>query len=305
MKSKLLAFVLCLSVLLGACGQGTPANTNSQSLEPLTIGLMPAVDAAPILIAEQEGYFAELGLTVELTVYNNALDRQAALQSGQIDGTISDIVALINNVSNGFPIKATSCTDGSFLIVTGESFSESAETVKVGLMEVSVVNYLADQFLGDSYQLDKVYINDIPARIEMLAKGQIDAAVLPEPIATNAQLAGLDKKAYPYSDQYSPELLVFTANALTAKSASLMAFHQAYNKAVDYCNANTDAVRTILVEKIGVTPEAKDLMQLPEYNRTMLPDEAYVSKLTDWIEQTMGTEIQAAYADFIDGSFIQ
>ena len=44
---------------------------------------MPAVDTAPILIAEKKGYFEETGIDVEIEIYTNAQNRQSALQSLQ------------------------------------------------------------------------------------------------------------------------------------------------------------------------------------------------------------------------------
>lgn len=298
MKSiKILMLILACLCLLSC---------NAADKEPqlLTIGLMPAVDAAPIYIARDEGYFKELGLTVELDLYTNATDRQSALQSKSIDGTITDIIALINNVENGFELKGTMTTDYSFPVVYSKEFNRQSEKAAAGLMEISVVNYLADRFLGDTYELDKIYINDISARIEMLKSNQLDLAVLPEPMASMAQLAGLEKVVYESEDEYSTNLMAFTEDALQNKSEAIGLFHQAYNKAVDKINRDEAIVREVLVKELGLTPEVKDLMILPQYKKTQVPDEAFVKQLIEWTAKVTDQEIEVSYARLIEDKYI-
>ena len=38
------------------------------------------------------------------------MNRQTALRSGGLDGVMTDVIALINNVQNGFNIKVTTST---------------------------------------------------------------------------------------------------------------------------------------------------------------------------------------------------
>src|SRR5512133_3255201 len=96
-KQRLIAvlFLTCLMILpafSAGCQPDTtqpnataPASTTTPELA-LKVGVMPAVDAAPILIAAQKGFFSELGLSVEVQIYTNAMNRQSALQSGGLDG---------------------------------------------------------------------------------------------------------------------------------------------------------------------------------------------------------------------------
>jgi NitT/TauT family transport system substrate-binding protein len=164
--ARTLCALLSAALIVGC----TPAaSENSQALR-LSVGVMPAVDSAPIFLAEAEGYFRELGLDATITVYTNAMNRQSALQSGGLDGAMTDVIALVNNVENGFAIKVTTGTDGMFPVLVRPGFSDAA-SVKIGMMEVSVTNFLADRALSGTYELEKVYVNEIPARLELLGQG--------------------------------------------------------------------------------------------------------------------------------------
>lgn len=226
MAVMILSCLILLTLLPAGCqSNDTPAGTvsapaTSASTAPkpaeamtLKVGVMPAVDSAPILIAAQKGFFAELGLSVEAQVYTNAMNRQSALQSGGLDGAMTDVIALINNVENGFDIKVTTSTDGVFPFLM-KSNIEAKKEITVGLMEVSVTNYLSDRLLKDRYTLQKVYINEIPARLEMISKGTLDLAVIPEPMASQGELTGLTKKLYENTDECSPDVMVFTGKAI-------------------------------------------------------------------------------------------
>ena len=132
---------------------------------------MPAVDTAPILIAEKNGYFKDAGIDVEIEIYTNAQNRQSALQSNEIDGAMTDFIAVATNVNGGFDIKATTMTDGMFPILSNEGATEKKD-IKVGVMEVSVTNYLIDKWLSEDYNVEKVFITEIPARMAALKSGK-------------------------------------------------------------------------------------------------------------------------------------
>ncbi len=61
---------------------------------PLRIAVLPILDTLPMYVAEAEGYFAEQGVAVEFVVAASAAERDQLLQAGQVDGIITDLVAL-------------------------------------------------------------------------------------------------------------------------------------------------------------------------------------------------------------------
>ncbi len=301
---KMMLLTMMLALLLAGCTAETEEPTPATPDEPLTlsIGVMPAVDSAPIFLAEQEGYFEELGLDIEIQVYMNAMNRQSALISGELDGAMTDVIALVNNVDNGFDIKVTTSTDGSFPILLRDDFEETTN-VTVGMMEVSVSNYLSDAALKDTYTLEKIYINEIPARLEMIKSGQVDMAVLPEPLASMGALAGLEKRVYENPDDFYPEVMVFTGRAIEDKAAAVEAFHRGYDRAVEAIRADTSLARSVLVNRLELNPEVKDLMHLPDYQLSRVPDEAYLEKIMTWNEQVIGKAIDLGYEELVDDRF--
>lgn len=304
--NKKIAAVLLAVLSMSMMGCGTKESTDvSHEDATLKLGLMPAVDAAPVLIAQENGYFEEVGITVDVEIYTNAQNRQSALQSGEIDGAITDLVALATNVSGGFDIKATTMTDGSFPILSNEGAKDKKD-IKVAMMEVSVTNYLVDKWLAKDYNIEKVFINEIPARLAALETNEVDMSIFPEPMASNGELQGFIKDVYGLNDEYSVEAFVFTGKAMEEKPNTIKAFHEAYNKAVDEINANPEIARDILIEKIPNTnPDVKDLIALPTYHNLGLPSEEFVQEVIDWTESTMGKELNVEPADLLEEKFIK
>lgn len=296
-KYGMFVLVCAFALLMAGCGAEKKDDLS------LKVGLMPAVDAAPMLLAEQNGYFTDLGITVELQMFSNAQDRQSALQTQTIDGAITDLIAVAANVDGGFAIKATTTTNGVFPVLSKED-AAGKQTIKAGMMEVSVTNFLMDEWLGGTHQLEKVYINDIPARLAAIENGQLDMALFPEPMASMGALSGLIKTLYQPEDGVCPDVLVFTGKALADKEKAIKLFHDAYNKAVDELNQNPQAARDILMEKIpNVKPEIKDSILLPVYTKASLPDDDYIDGIIRWTADVMKKELKVTAGDLVDRSF--
>lgn len=268
----------------------------------MEIGIMPAVDSAPILLAQEKGYFTEENLNIQIGIYTNAVNRQTALQTNELDGAMTDLIAFVNNVNNDFPVKITTSTDGSFPILVSEDFEEKEE-VNIGMMEVSVSNFLSEQFLGDKYKLNKTFISAIPARLEMVKSGQLEMAVIPEPLASTAELQGLEKRVYKNEYDFMPEAMIFTEKTLAEKEEAVAAFHRAYNRAIKEIQQDDSEAREILIKKLDLPMKIKDLIAMPEYHLTRVPTEAYLNRVIEWIEKTDDSQIDIDYNQVVEGKY--
>ena len=198
------ATLLTASMFIGCSSNAQTVGEN----KTLRVGVMSAADAAPILLAKEKGYFEEAGVDLQLEIFTNGATKQSSIQAGELDGAMVSIIQFLNNKQAGLDARITTTTDGVFPVVLQKDFVEQKD-VKVGLMEISVVNYLADQYLKD-YNVEKVYINEMPVRLQMLLEGKLNMAVLPEPLASNAQLKGLEKRVYGEPEDFTPNAMIFT-----------------------------------------------------------------------------------------------
>lgn len=301
---KIVAGILLVAMSIVTVGCTSNGKSKEEELS-LKIGLMPAVDTAPILIAQKKGYFDELGVKVDVEIYTNAENRQSALQANAIDGAMTDIIALATNVNGGFDIKATTMTDGMFPVLMGKD-ADKKKDIKVGMMEVSVSNFLIDEWLSEDYNIEKVYINEIPARLAAIASGELDMGLFPEPVASNGELKGLEKKVFETKDGINPDVMVFTGKALSEKEKAIKLFHEGYNKAVEDINKDNTEALEILMEKIpNINPEAKELIVLPEYHKASLPNDEYITKIINWTSEVLNKDLEVKASDLVQRKFIK
>ena len=311
MKKFVWLVLLVLSLGLNAgCGQ----QAQHKELQEITIGLMPDTDSLPFIIAQEKGFFAEEGITVHLQQFKSAMDRDGALQSGNLDGAVSDMLAVGFAQDGGFAIKVTSFTDGSYKLIA--SAEEPARDVvglqgkAVAVSKNTIIEYVTDQILQGqgltATSINKVVIPQIPTRLEMLQNGKLAAATLPEPMASIAIHNG--GHLISSSDQLgiNPGVIVFTDKTIETKRAEIQAMYRAYNKAVAYLStAPRDTYIELVLEKGGFPPAARDSLQLPQYHAASLPKEKDVNDCIFWLKEKQLIKQAYSYEDIVVDLFGQ
>lgn len=249
---------------------------------------MPDFDSIPFVVAKQKGYLPE---KVELVVFMSPMDRDAALFAREIDGTISDVLAVCQAKDGGFDVAVTSGTNGSYGLLSAVPVSSVRELHgrQIGLSLNTIIEYTADRILeaggGDPALVEKVSVPKIPSRLELLRNGQIDAIAVPEPYATAAAAQGDCLISTSAELGINPGVMLFTRGALDEKSAEIEALYAAYDKAVDYIRANEAAdFMPAVAEELGLPEEALDA-ELPVYTHAQMPAEAEVLKAMEWLRQ--------------------
>lgn len=308
MKKLLLVLVLALGISGLFFAGGTPQSPSpSSQFETLRLGLMPAVDILPILAAYDRGIFEQEGVVVDLEIFSSGLDRQSAVQAGTVDGILTDLVALALNVQSGFPLVGTLSTQGMFMVLGQPSKTpEPGTRTSIGLMQVSVTNFLADQWVGDQYELDKVYINDLGLRLEALVNGQTDLGFFPEPLASVGILRGLEIVALSREAEESPQIIAFTQEAITSIPESVQAFHRAYARGVTLVLNDQDFARDLLLTYIpNINPGIRNSIRLPQFTQPRLPSSQYIQQVLDWTQDISGRTLTISPNQLINPRFIQ
>ena len=291
MKRLLAAALSMLFLLTMGCGTKTPPK--DEKLSKLIIGLMPDTDSIPFIIAAERGYFAEEGVEVELVPFKSAMERDAALQSGNLDGAVSDLLAVIFARSGGFSLHATSYTDGNYNLIAGGNAGISSSTdlhgKEIAISRNTIIEYVTDEILAvngmGEQDVSKVVIPQIPVRLEMLQSGNLAAAVLPEPMASVAVASGSRYVTGSGDLGINPGVIVFSDASIQEKAASVRAMYRAYNKAVEYLN-HTPRVEYIdlVMEKSGFPAPARDALELKPYRPAGLPAEKDVEEAVHWVK---------------------
>ncbi|MTI65981.1 MAG: transporter substrate-binding domain-containing protein [Firmicutes bacterium] len=307
----ILTLILTMSIL--GCSKDNKTSASSQELQPITIGVMPDVDSIPFIIANHNGYFKDEGLDVEIMHFKSALDRDSALQAGNLDGAISDMLAVVFFNDSKFNVKITSKTNGSFKLIAGKNSNisklEEINNKSIGISKNTIIEYLTDRIINTSninISLDKVSIPKIPTRLEMLKNGKIDLATLPEPLASVAVANG--SKILNSSDKLgiNPSIMLFTEDAISSKKREIKTLYKAYNKAIKYLKKEPlENYVQVLINDAGFPESIKNTLILPDYNKASMPSKKEFNEVLDWLKSKDLTTSTYSFNELCDESFIK
>lgn len=281
----------------------------------LRVGLMPAMNSAPLVVAERAGFFAQEGVTVELELFTSQLNRETALQAGRIDGTVSDLINAIQAWARGFPLRVTSASQGVFSLLGAPAagpgslaaWKGAGRKVTTGLIENSTVYYVAERALEragiDPRTIELVPVAQVPARLELLLAGKVEAAVLPEPLASLAVRRGARRLADSADDDAASGVLLFRLQVVLERTAELRAFYRAYDRAVRELAARPAAWRAAVVEACQFPKEVEADLAFPRYLPAYLPGEADVRDVAAWMIDRRLIDAAPAWADIVAGGF--
>lgn len=276
--------------------------------EPLRLAILPDADSLPFMVARDEGFFLAEGIDVELVLFYNPQERDAAIQAGRVDGAISDLLAAALFFAGGFDMKITSLTDGRYGIAASPSFNGKSLSAlrgkKIGLSLHTIIQYAADTLLEKNgvqfSEYEAVSIPRMPIRMEMLLSGQIDAAVLPEPLLTAAIQKGALLLASTDAADIDAGVLLFSKKFLDNQLDDVRKFYHAYEKAVEKINAAPDAYRQYLVEQASFPNEVKNAYQFIKYRKSTMPAKEQIEQALDWLYERRLLSKNVVPEDLID-----
>ena len=171
MKKIAASLLVVLSVLsLAACGQNntqTTSTTTTKTAEKVTgktinMGILPAESAIPIILAQEKGFFKEAGTNVAIKSFASPNDRNVAVQSKQLDGTISDVMTEATFKKNGIDMKITSGILEDFKVLASPQSKitemKGLAGKKVTLVPNFILEYIMDDFAKKTALLMKLSI---------------------------------------------------------------------------------------------------------------------------------------------------
>lgn len=278
----------------------------------LKFGILPDDAAIPLIVAREMGLFEEAGYDMKLVPFNTAIERDSALQAGEIDGTIADIVATAFAVENGRGLKITALANSRFTMLaaadSGITSYEELKDVKIAISSNTVIEYLTDRFFAEHgfehAELDKIVIPKIPVRLQMLMAGKVLAATLPEPLASLARSEGAKVMGSTEEIGGAPVVMVFTQKAIDNKTVEIQAFYDAYSQAVDLVNDNHEDYRDLIVKKGRFPASIKDVFQFASYDQPHLPEPEMVKEVLLWMEENNLLKSKLEYNDLVSDKFV-
>jgi len=263
-------------------GAETPAASASASeLTPVTVGVIPIADTAPLYLGDAQGFFEEAGLDLTIETATGGAAIVPAVVAGDYQFGFSNMLSLMVATEKGLPLKAVSSavattgdpeSDFGAIIVKGDSPIQSlgdlaGKTVSsnsLGNINDTIVRTLVDEAGADSSTISFVEV-PFPDAIAAVENSQVDAAFVVEPFVTSALEAGDRVVSYAYAD-FDPKLDIASYFATTELDLDVVEkFQSAMQKSLEYSQENPDAVREIIATYTKTPPETLAKIVLPTW----------------------------------------
>lgn len=263
MNVKTLAFAAAISALAGSA--------LAQSVTTLRINRSPVGQFQGLIIAQEQGYFAERGIAIDLHIGTSPDAAIAELLSGQSQIAMTGGVPLAAAVANGAPIVAVfpGQNDGAIpthgLLVQSDSPVQSLTDLRgqsIGIPGIVSPQglYLLNALSAVGMSRSDVELVNLPfpGVTEAIAAGTVAAGV-PVGLFYDFGIAGGLREVPGYGEQVllDAPAVFFAANRQWADAnAEVMTnFIEAMQLAHEWANANPDEVRRIDVENTRLPPD--------------------------------------------------
>ena len=309
-------------LFLAGCGGDEAAPLPEQLPEEqhtLRMAVLPVMDILPFHVADQYGFFEQEGVNVELVPVKSAQERDTLMQTGQVDGMLTDLLSpvLFNQKEAQVAVVRTArrVYPGSplFSILAGPGSGIESPLdlagVEIGISQNTVIEYITDRMLENAglapEQISSQEVSAIPVRFELLINGEIPAANLPDPLASGAVAAGakvvVDDTSVP---EYSQSILAFSTETLKAQPEAVRKFLLGWEMAVEELNQEPEKYNHLLIEQGRVPDSIQGTFPMPRFPEASVPTPAQLADVVQWSIEKGLIEESIPYERMVDDSYL-
>ena len=311
-KNKV-CLLLCIVLVLGACAPKKPETVT------LKFAALSILDALPMYVADQQGYFAAHGVKVELIPVSSAPERDQLIAARQADGEINELLStiLFDRESTQIQVvrfaRAATPDSALFRILAGPASEvtsvEGLKGAQIGISDATVIDYLTDRLLAaegfTAEEILTVSVPKIPDRLALLSSGQLKAGVLPDPMASLAMKQGavdvLDDTRHP---EYSCSTIAFRKAVLDAHPTEVRGFLEAIEEAVTEINKDPNQWKKLLGEQKIIPAPIMDSFQVPAFVTAGVPSKSQYDDVLAWAKENGLVQKDVLYSDAVTASFL-
>lgn len=284
--------VLCVLTLMLASFTTDQASAQKK----VTFGHQQVFDLAPILIAQEKGFFAKHGIEVVLKPIPLNSQNPAALEAGEVDIAMPTSSVLLQAINGGLDIVAisgfneTEQTDSNFGIVVRPeaNIKTPADLIgkKVGVPGLNAFLHVLFREWLTMKEVDWRKVEFIetqfPQMEGILKAGYVDAVVTIQPFM--ARMIG--SKAGELMSHFVREMPAGMSGAVFASKKSwadanrdtIKAFRTGFDEGAAYAKANPDEARAIVARFLKLPLPAVASVEIPKFD-SRLSD----SNLAPWV----------------------
>jgi len=283
----------------------------------IAFGVLPVMQALPLFVAQEKGFFREEGLEVELIPFRSGLEKDAAMAAGQTQGYFGDMPTSIILDANQMPVLMVATlynTTGdqrmfAVLAAPGTGKPSLAELARKGIAGSSntVIEYVTTRLLqreSPQADLNLIETKSIPARVPMLLEGQVPGAVLPEPLVTLVVGKGAAVVADDRGLGITPTTLLFTRRFIEENTSDVRAFLKAVTRASAFISRDPESARPIMIKYARIPEPLQASLSIPAFKAPSVPDRELVMDVYRWLRGKGVLKSELEYEDMVRGDLL-
>ncbi|ALG05997.1 ABC transporter substrate-binding protein [Kibdelosporangium phytohabitans] len=296
----------------GGGGNGGGGNGQLERTK-IRVGAMPIIDSTPVHLAQQKGYFKEVGLEVELETVTGAATAIPKLLSNELQFTYGAYVPVFQAQAKGtgdfkFVADSYQTAENIFVIMVGrDSQIKSPKDLAGKTIATNTKNSITDLLAKsamDTAGVDQSKINWVefpfPDMQSKLEAKQIDAAVILEPFVTQAARSIgatpiLDTSQGPTAN-FPISGYTGTAKFVTENPKTTEAFRKALTKASETAS-NREEVEKAVTQFVKIDKEVAQLVRIGTFptsvDRTRLQRTVDLMKKYKMLDQNANVNIDS------------
>jgi len=313
----IMVIILAIGSLWG-CSPGGQEK-DAKSSPPIQFGTLPVIQALPLFVAAEKGYFKEAGLNVELVPFNSAMEKDVAMSAGQISGYFGDMITPIVLTANGTLVKIVAAYFNAqseqrmFAILAAPKYPkkdlQSLASDGIACSSNTMLDYLMTRLLGKkgiaANKINLVEVKSIPIRLQMLMSEQVPAAVLPEPLVTLAEMKGARVIIDDRRTGMTGTVLVFSDQFLAKNQEIVKTFIKVVQKANDFINQNPDQVRPIMNRECKMPEPLHQSFAIPSFPKLNVPRTEEIMDVYSWLCEKNVIKTEMTYGQFVAEGYVQ
>lgn len=298
---------------------GMTSVAQAQEKDLLRIAVLPIPDVLPIYVAEENGYFAELGINVEPLAVGSAVERDQLMQAGRIDGMINEVsgAALFNRDGQKMrivsyariPLQEAPLFRVLAAPKSGITKMSELKDVPIAISRNTVIEYITKRLMENQGVAEEnikfASVPVLPERMQLLLSGQIKAATLPDPLGFAALQAGAVEVI---NDLQLPELsasvISFSEETVSGKDEVVQKFMTAWDKAAADLNAEPEKYRPLMLKKIRVPKNVQKSFTIPPFPRGKVPTEEQWDDVGEWLLAQGLLKNRVEYENSVTNQFV-
>ncbi len=297
-----------------AKGEGLKKSRKGESV--VRLGMLPIIDNLPFWVARQKGYFQNEGMVAELISFPSAVERDSAFAAGRIDAAVGDLLAVAALHDAGIRLKVISVAMGTkagesrFAVLSAPDSRirtpEQLKNVEIAVSLNSIIEYSTDRLLQHKGlkpgEIKKISIPKMPVRLESLLQGTLQAATLPDPLATLAIIKGAHVVADTMKDNVSKTVIIVREKLLGENLPEVKKLIAIYGRAVADINANPSGFNDIMAKQARVPLEVLNstAVKMPlKFSAPQLPSRNDVLDVLAWMKERNLLRNPIKYEDLV------